>query len=301
MYDLIVVGGGLAGITATIYAVRRHLNVLLVAEVLGGKTNYQMQLPPEEAPLHLEGHEIIDHLKNEMERLDFIHYKDYVTRVSRHRDGFAVHTQEEAVLLGRSLVVATGVKHQRMHVPGEDKYLMRGLSYSALRYAPHMSGKTAVIIGDGELAVRAAAELALTTRHVYLVGPTGRELEAPLGKKVESASNVTIMEGYQVVEMLGDDYARSVVVSGPDGQREELKANMFFVEIAVIPNSQMVVGLVDLELSGHIRIDERGRTNVPGICAAGDVTNTYMEQVLVAAGGGVKAALSAYHYLLPSL
>jgi thioredoxin reductase len=301
MYDLIVVGGGLAGITATIYAVRRRLNVLLLSKQLGGKTNYRMQLPPGEAPLLLEGDEVIDHLKTQMGRLDFTHYKDYATRVSRHRDGFAVHTQEEATLLTKAVVLASGVKHQRMHVPGEEKYLMRGLSYSALRYAPHMAGKKAVIIGDGRLAVRAAAELALTAAHVHLVGPTGRELELPLGKKVKAASNVTILEDYQVLELLGDDYARTAVVSGPDGQKMELASDVFFVEIAVIPNSQMVVGLVDLEPGGHIRIDERGRTNVPGICAAGDVTNTYMEQVLVAVGGGVKAALSAHAYLLPGL
>jgi thioredoxin reductase len=301
MYDLIVVGGGLAGMTATIYAVRRHLNVLLVSRVLGGKTNYRLQLAQNESPLQLEGSEIIDHLKSEIGRLNFTHYKDYATRVSRHRDGFAVHTQEEATLLGKTVVIATGVKHQRMHVPGEDKFLMRGLSYSALRYAPHMSGKRAVIIGDGALAVRAAAELSLTAEHVHLVGPSGRELELPLGRKVVAAGNVTILEGYHVLEMRGDDFARSVVVSSPDGQKAELQADVFFVEIAVIPNSQMVVGLVDLEPGGHIRIDERGRTNVPGICAAGDVTNTYMEQVLVAAGGGVKAALSAYAYLLPGL
>ena len=301
MYDLIVVGGGLAGITATIYAVRRRLNVLLVSKTLGGKTNYRLQLPPGDEPLLLEGYEIIDHLKVELGRLDFTHYKDYATRVSRHRDGFAVHTQEEATLLARSVVMATGVRHQRMHVPGEAKYFMCGLSYSAVRYAPHMAGKKVVIVGDNKLAVRAAAELALTAEHVHLVGPTGRELETPLGKKVTAAGNVTILQGCQVTEMLGDDYARTVLVGAPDGQQTELTADVFFVEIAVIPNSQMVVGLIDLEPGGHIRIDERGRTNVPGICAGGDVTNTYMEQVLVAAGGGVKATLSAYAYLLPGL
>ncbi len=301
MYDLIVVGGGLAGITATIYAARRRLNVLLVSKTLGGKTNYRMLLPPEEPPLLLEGQEIIEGLKAELERLDFIHYKDYVTRVSRHRDGFAVHTEEEAVLLGKSVIIATGVKHQRMHVPGEDKYLMRGLSYSALRYAPHMGDRVVAIIGSGKLAVRAAAEIALTARQVYLVGVEAREMESPLGIKVKGANNVTILENYQVLELQGDEYARRIVVSAPDGSQMEVSAGVFFVEIAVIPNSQLVVGLVDVDPGGHIRIDERGRTNVPGICAAGDVTNTYMEQVLVAAGGGVKAALSAYAYLLPGL
>jgi alkyl hydroperoxide reductase subunit AhpF len=118
---------------------------------------------------------------------------------------------------------------------------------------------------------------------------------------LRAAHNVTVLEDHQVLELQGDEYARRIVVSTPEGDQKEIAASVFFVEIAVIPNSQPVVGLVDVDPSGHIRIDERGRTNVPGICAAGDVTNTYMEQILVAAGGGVKAALSAYAYLLPGL
>jgi alkyl hydroperoxide reductase subunit F len=137
--------------------------------------------------------------------------------------------------------------------------------------------------------------------HVYLVGPTEEDVQSVLGKKLESAENVTVLEGYRVTQILGGDYAERVVVQGPENQESEIGADGIFIEMALIPNSGMVAGLVDLDPQGRIKIDARNRTSVPGIFGAGDVTDTYAEQVLVAAGEGAKAALSAYEYLLPTL
>lgn len=301
MYDLIIVGGGPAGLTATMYALRKRLNVLLVSKDLGGQANCHMTIPSvEEQPAAL-GIDMVDSFKAELEHQGFVYQIADVKQVCRHCDGFEVHTEEGAVLLAAAVIIASGVQHQRLNVPGEEKYLMRGLSYSAVSYAHLFSGRTAVIIGDGKLALRSAAEMALVADHVHLVGPVGRVFDSPLGEKLRSAENVTTLEGYQVVEVSGDDYARSVVVKAPDGEISRVKADGFFIEMVLIPNSQIVADLVDLEPKGHIQIDERNRTNVPGIFAAGDVSNTYVERVLVAMGGGAKAALSAYAYLLPSL
>jgi thioredoxin reductase len=283
------------------YALRSGLKVLLVSLDLGGQTNYHMTIPSvEEQPAAL-GIDMVDSFKAELEHQGFAHQIAAVKQVCRHCDGFAIHTEEGTVLLAAAVIIASGVQHQRLNVPGEEEYLMRGLSYSAVSYAHLFSGRTAVIIGDGKLALRSAAEMALVADHVHLVGPVGRVFDSPLGKKLRSAENVTTLEGYQVIEVSGDDYARSVVVKAPDGDISRVSADGFFIEMFLIPNSQMVADLVDLEPWGHIQIDERNRTNVPGIFAAGDVSNTYVERVLVAMGGGAKAALSAYAYLLPSL
>jgi thioredoxin reductase len=118
---------------------------------------------------------------------------------------------------------------------------------------------------------------------------------------VSTATNVSFLQGHQVVEIKGDEYARSVVVKSPEGILSEISVDGTFVEMALIPNSKMVEGLVELDSQGRIVVDCANRTSVPGIFAAGDVTNTYAEQVLVAVGDGAKAALSAYDYLLPML
>lgn len=301
MYDLIVVGGGPAGLTATIYAIRKRLNVLLVSKDLGGKTNFRLELPGVEDYQIIRGLEIVGKFRSELEYLDFARHMEPVEHVTQHQDAFAVRTKGGGELLAKAVVVATGTQQQRLNVPGEKEFLMRGLCYSAISYAPLFIDKTTVVIGDGDLALRSAAELGTVTEHVYLVGPTEGELKSTLGKKLEAAANVTVLIGHQVTQILGGDYAERVVVQGPDGEEAEIGADGIFIEMALVPNSGMVADLVDLDPQGRVKIDARNRTSVPGIFAAGDVTDTYAEQVLVAAGEGAKAALSAYEYLLPTL
>ena len=145
--------------------------------------------------------------------------------------------------------------------------------------------------------LRAAAELATIAKHVILVAPTHGELDSDLGKRVQTSPNVLIMEGYQVVKVTGDEFARGLVVQ-KNGATREIHADVFFVELGLLPSSELVRGLAKLDAEGRIQIDARNRTSAPGIFAAGDVTDAYAEQVLIAIGEGAKAALSAYEYLL---
>jgi alkyl hydroperoxide reductase subunit F len=301
MYDLIVVGGGPAGLTAAMYAIRKRLNVLLVSKDLGGKTNFRLELPGVEDYQIIRGLEIVGKFRSELEYLDFARHMEPVEQVNQHQHAFAIHTKGGGELLTKAVVIASGTQQQRLNVPGEKEFLMRGLCYSAVSYAPLFIDKTAVVIGDGELALRSAAELATVAEQVYLVGPPGVVLDSALGEKLKAAENVTVLQDYRVTQILGQDYAERVVVQGPEGQEAEIGADGIFIEMALIPNSGMVAELVDLDPQGRIKIDARNRTSVPGIFAAGDVTDTYSEQVLVAAGEGAKAALSAYEYLLPTL
>ena len=188
-----------------------------------------------------------------------------------------------------------------MDVPGEKEFTMKGLCYSALSYAPLFIDKTTIVIGDDDLALRSAAELATVAKHVYLVCAGNKLQASPIGTKLEAANNVTILKNSEVVEVKGDDFARKLVIKDKAGKTKEYQSDGIFVEKALTPNSGMVADLVELDERGRIIVDYANRTNVPGIFAAGDVTNGYAEQVLVAIGEGAKAALSAYEYLLPIL
>jgi thioredoxin reductase len=178
---------------------------------------------------------------------------------------------------------------------------MKGLCYSAVSYAPLFIDKTAIVIGDGDLALRSGGELSTVAKHVYLVCSEDKMFASPLGKKLKAAKNVTILKGFQVVEVKGDEYARALRLKDPAGKAAEYEADAIFVEKALTPNSDMVKDLVKLDKTGQIMVDEANRTSVPGVFAAGDVTNGFAEQVLVAVGDGAKAALSAYEYLLPMI
>lgn len=301
MYDLIVIGGGPAGLTATIYAIRKRLNVLLISKDLGGKTNYRLALPWIEDYQVIHGLEVVEKFRRELEYLTFARQMETVDSVQRHPDGFSVLLRNGEQMVARSVIIATGAKQQRLIVPGEKEFMMRGLCYSALSYAPLFIDRTTIVVGDGDLALRSAAELAVVARHVHLIGTGNGIHDQVLGKKLAKAENVTILENYQVLEVIGNGFAERVVVKAPDGEVQELEADGTFIELGLIPNSQMVSDLVELDADRRIQVDCHARTNLPGIFAAGDVTDSYAEQVLVAVGEGAKAALSAYEYLLPLL
>ena len=304
MYDLIIIGGGPAGLTAAIYALRKRLEVLLISKDLGGKTNFRLQLPDVEQHLVVNGEEIVNRFVNEIHYLDFAHVLDKVEKVESIAGGYRVHTRggkEHEHPIGqydaKALIVATGTRGKFLDVPGERNYLMRGLCFSAMSYAPLFIDRTTVVIGDEDLALRAALELSRIAREVTLVAPTHGQLDGVIGQRLQAASNVLILEGYKPIEVKGDVYARSLIVARDDDTRE-IKADAFFVELGLSPNSDFAAGLVELHPDGRIKIDARNQTSKPGIFAAGDVTDVYAEQVLIAVGEGAKAALSAYEYLL---
>lgn len=302
MYDLIIIGGGPAGLTAAVYALRKRLNVLLVSTDLGGKTNYHLELPDEETHWVIRGGDLVSNFKRELDYLKFARHMEPVVSVKRHGEAeFAVYTKGGGELLTRAIIVATGAHQQWLDVPGEKEYLGRGVSYSAVSHAPLLLEKQAVVVGNGELALRSAAELATVAESVVVVGPAGEVLTSPLGQKVVAAPNVRLLPNYQVVALHGNGFCNRVVVQDPAGHIEELAADCTFVEQALLANSELVAGLVETDERGFIKVDPYSCTSVPGIFAAGDVTNIFAEQVLVAAGEGAKAALSAYNYLLPYL
>lgn len=297
MYDLIVLGGGPAGLTATSYALRKRLDVLLITKDLGGKTNYRLQLPFIEKHLVINGEETVNRFVNEVEYLDFARQFDKAEKVERHNGGFRVHTSSGGAFDARTVIVATGAIGTLMDVPGEKEFMMRGLCYSAVSYAPLFIDREVCVIGDTKLALRSVAELAHIAKRVTLVAPSHGELDSALGQKILNDPKVEVLEGYRVEEVLGDSHARKLVVS-QNGGRRELEAEAFFVELALKPRSQAVADLVPLDDMGRIKIDAVNQTGVDGVYAAGDVTDVFAEQVLIAVGEGAKAALTAYEYLL---
>jgi alkyl hydroperoxide reductase subunit F len=304
MYDLIIIGGGPAGLTAAVYAIRKRLNVLLISKDLGGKTNFRLQLPDVEKHLIINGEETVNRFVNEIRYLDFARIIDKVEKIEEIPGGYRIttrggkeHENPQSAYETRTIIVATGTRGRFLDVPGEKQYLMRGLCFSATSYAPLFIDKTTIVVGDEELALRAALELSLIAKHVTLIAPTAGKLENVLGQRLRKSDNVLILEGYHATEVKGDVYARSLVIA-KNGDSRELHADAIFVELGLKPNSEMMAGLVDMEEDGRIKIDAQNRTSKSGIFAAGDVTNAYAEQVLIAIGEGAKAALSAYDYLL---
>ncbi len=298
MYDVIVIGGGPAGLTATVYAVHKRLETLLVTEDLGGKANYRLTIKGGEGHEYITGDEIIAKFKNQVQYLDFVRHLGTVTQVQALDSNYAVHTKEGKRFETRTVVVATGASPRFLDVPGARRLLGKGLSYSAVSHAPLFVQKDVVVIGSGGSALRSTAELACVASRVTLVAPSAGELDSPLGKKLRADPKVTILQGWSVQEIQGQDFVEGVLLKGEGGQERQVPAEGVFVELGLTPNAAVVSGLVRTNAQGAIMVDAHNQTSRPGIFAAGDVTNVPPEQHLIAIGEGAKAALSAYEYLL---
>lgn len=298
MHEVIIIGGGPAGLTAAVYCLRKRLDCLLIAEQLGGKAAFRVDIRGEEPYKVIRGQELISGFKNELEYLKFAFRKDTVSDVVPGSDCFTVKTASGQEIEGTSVILATGVSLSRLDVPGEGKLMGKGLGYSSISYSHLLYGKKVFLTGDGMRVISAAEELSRQSEQLLL-----HMQEIPDGcwsdlKRVSGKDNVSLIEGGEIFEFRGSGYAESVVVRDAQGTQVEYKADAFFIENECRGNSRMVSTFAGHDTNGRIKVDTRNRSSAPGLFAAGDVSDAPMEQILVAVGEGAKAALSAYEFLL---
>jgi len=297
MHELIIIGGGPAIIMAAAYAVRKRMDALFISKGLGGRTNRRLLLPWVEDYQVSIAEETIQRFRSQLDYLDFMRVRSTVTSIAQTDDGFRVTVADGKFFDTQTIIFATGAVGDLLNVPGEREFEMRGLCYSAMTYAPLMVDRNAVVVGDEVLALRAVAELARIATQVTLIAETDGDLNTPVGEKVLCADNVIVKRHAKVLEVKGDEFARSIVIRH-EGRVQELSTDAIFVEKQLVPKSELVADLVALDECGFIIVDHRNRTTMPGLFAAGDVTNALAFQVLMGLGDGEKAALSAFDYLV---
>ncbi len=297
MHETIIIGGGPAGLAAAAYAVRKRMDALFISKGLGGRTQRRLLLPWVEDYQVMVGAETIGRFQTQLDYLDFMRVRASVSLIEPLDGGFRVTVADGKQYDTQTLIIATGAVGKRLNVPGENEFEMKGLCYSAMTYAPLMVDRRVVVVGDELLALRAVAELSRIATQVTLVAEGDGDLDTAAGQYVLSHDNVTVKRRARVLEITGDEYARGVVIQH-NGQREEIAIDAVFIEKQLIPNSRLVEGLVERDACGFIRVDSRNRTSMPGIFAAGDVTDAMAFQVLMGLGDGEKAALSAFDYIL---
>ncbi|RLC88332.1 MAG: pyridine nucleotide-disulfide oxidoreductase [Chloroflexi bacterium] len=296
MYDLIIIGGGPAGITAAATAINQRLETLIIAAQWGGQTTYAMQVEDMEGRETITGETLLDAFRRQLDYLDFVRDFDTVTEVTPVEDHFVLETVQGHHYEGRSLVIATGAKPQRLDVLGEKRLAGRGLSYSVDTHAGLFLGKDVAVVGQGRRAQWAVASLAHKAHRVYLLAYEPL-VTTPLVSKLDQMENVQVIKDARVQEVGGDASVEYIVAAMPDGEVREIPVKGVFVKLARTPNSGLVREWVNCDSRGHIIVDSYCATNWPGVFAAGDVTHV-SEQVLVHVGEGAKSAISACHYLL---
>ncbi|MBA3944655.1 MAG: NAD(P)/FAD-dependent oxidoreductase [Herpetosiphonaceae bacterium] len=196
-----------------------------------------------------------------------------------------------------TVVVATGASPLYLHVPGAARLLDHGLHYSITTHAFRSAGKSVAVIGGTPRSLRGAAELLRTTEQIYLITANRGMLATPLGRALHQQANVEVLDNATIKEVVGVHSVEAVFIESA-GYGRCLPVQQLFVDLGLAPNSALVQGLVTTDAGGFISVDPRNATSMPGIFAAGDVTTAMAEQMAVALGDGVRAAQSAYDYIL---
>ena len=298
-YDLLIVGGGPAGLTAAAYAIRKRIETMLVSEDLGGKTNYKFSLPGIETHPIIDGEELVSKFKSQIQYLDFTRHLDRVTKIERTSDGFIVSTKGGQTFKGRAAIIATGVMPKRLKVPGENEFIGHGLSYSAVSHAPLFIDMDVAVIGDGNPALQAVAELAQIAKSVTAVGIPSKLTDSDLGQKLKASGKVKFLNNFEIEEIRGKGTVEEILVRDKAKKAEQVvPVQGVFVELGYEAGADLYSHMVKTTSEGRIMISENNQTNIPGLFAAGDITDVNAQQVVIAIGEGANAALSAYNYLL---
>ena len=306
MKDLIIIGGAPAGCAAAVYAARKRLSTLLVTEEFGGQSAVSETIYNWIGTPAISGPDLAKALE--------VHVTEYTKdghtleikkgiraeKITKDGENFAVALSDGNIVIGKSILIATGSRHRRLEIPGAEQFEYKGIMYCATCDGPLFSGMPVAVVGGGNAAVEAVLQLAQYASFVTLLHRRDEFRADPItleqARKIPNASLITDIE---LLEIKGDAFVSSVTYKNNKTQEiAELPVSGIFVEIGQLPNTELAKDIVELDASGKVVIDPMNqRTNIPGIWAAGDCTNGLYHQNNIAAGDAVKAIEDLYIWL----
>lgn len=298
IYDVTVIGGGPAGLTAAIYAKRANKSVLVIEKAtFGGQITFSPKVENIPGFTELSGNEFAEKLVDQVLYQGADTEFAEVTKVERENGRFVVST-DGGSFTSRSVVIATGAKHRTLGLSGEEKFIGGGISFCAVCDGAFYAGKTVAVIGGGNSALQEALLLADTVKKLYVVQNldffTG---EAKLVDQLLKKQNVEVMLGTVVDAYVGDDELKGVVLKKTDGTTSELALDGVFLAVGLIPQNEIFSGLIKLDGRGYAEANENCLTETEGIFVAGDCRTKKIRQVTTACSDGAVAALAACDYV----
>ena len=298
-YDVLVVGGGPAGASAAVYAARKGIRTGIIAERFGGQVMDTMGIENFIGTAYTEGPKLVASLEE--------HVKEYgidvmnLQRAKRleKKDLVEIELENGAVLKSKSVILSTGARWRNVNVPGEAEFKNKGVAYCPHCDGPLFEGKRVAVIGGGNSGIEAAIDLAGIVKHVTVL-EFAPELKADqvLQNRLHSLPNVTVITNAQTTEITGTDKVNGIsYVSRETNESHHVELEGVFVQIGLVPNTDWLDS-VERNNFGEIVVDRHGATNVPGVFAAGDCTNSAYKQIIISMGSGATAALGAFDYMI---
>ncbi len=298
LFDLIIVGGGPAGISAGIYASLTGIDTLFLTRSIGGQAWDSTSIVNFPGFDFITGPELVDRFQQQLfGSLHLNHQICGVTGIEKTGRVFRVETEKGNRYRSRSLLLVTCMKRRRLGIPGEERLRGKGVMDFHALSADRYRGRDVAVVGGGNSAAQAALGLADEGARVTLVTRSYRA-DNYLKEKLAAAEGLVVLRNRDPLRIEGESRVEVLVVRNQDaGDEEVLPVEAVFVEVGLIPNSDLVRELVLINERGEVEVDRNCRTGVPGLYAAGDVTNTFGKRILIAAGEGAKAVLAIEEYL----
>ncbi len=304
-FDVLIVGGGPAGAAAGVYAARKGIRTGIVAERFGGQTNDTLGIENYPSVLETDGPKFAAALEAHTRFYDVdimnLQRADALIPATEPGGLIEVKLANGGSLKSKTVILSTGARWRNVNVPGEADYKNKGVAYCPHCDGPLFKGKDVAVIGGGNSGIEAAIDLAGVVRHVTVVEFMPElKADAVLVKKLKSLANVTVHTNAQTMEITGAQARVNALRYKDRATNEEHTVALegVFVQIGLVPNTEWLKGTVELSQFGEIIVNAKGETSVPGVFAAGDCTTVPFKQIVIAAGDGAKAALSAFDHLI---
>lgn len=299
MYDVIIVGAGPAGMTAAIYLARKKMKILLLTDELGGQTAKAATVENYPGYTSIRGSDLIAKMKEQVDTLGAENKILKVDKIVKKDGSFEVISGEEN-FEGKSVIIAAGKTPRPLNVPGEKEYLGKGIGYCVTCDGPLFREKKVAVIGGGNSVLDAALEMEKYAAKVYIVNLNetfqGDEIRVD---KVTASNKIEVLSQAKTVGFYGEDFLKGLKYQDlKTDEEKELAIDGAFIEIGWMPASDMAADLVKLNNIKEIEVDQNTTTSCEGVFAAGDVTNGLNKQIIIAAGQGAIAALSAWKYVI---
>lgn len=300
MRDTIIIGGGPAGAVAGIYAARKNLDSLLITKDFIGQLGNAGQIENWPGDISIQGPELLEGFVDHLKSYDINLREEEVTSIEKEGDGFVIKTNENKYR-AETVIVASGRRPRRLGVPGEEEFLGQGVSYCVTCDGALFQDKSVVVAGGGNAGLEGALELSEYAKEVRIT-EINENLQGDefLIDRVESRDNIIVETGVKTAEIMGEDFVTEIKIEDmSSGELKKLEVDGVFVEIGSVPVTDFIdEDLVDFNEGGEVQTDPKtGATKTDGLYGAGDVTDVRDKQIVVAAGEGAKALLSAYNYI----
>lgn len=299
MFDLIIIGGGVAGMTAAVYAARAGMSTLILEKSgFGGQAALTATIENYPSLKEIEGWELAANMKAQIDALGVESRSADVTGLTKQDGVFTVQTDGDSYTAG-TVIIANGVRRRELGIPGEESFRGRGISWCAVCDGGFFRKKKVAVIGAGNSALGDALYLANLCEEVYLIfrrdHPTASKSYLD---KLKGLTNVRLLPRHIPLAVKGDKRVAALTVQNLDtGEAYDLEVGGIFEAIGLIPDNGLYDGLVDLDANGYIITDDRMRTRTEGLYAAGDTRQKHLRQIVTACADGAEAATAAHEYL----